>query len=284
MTLPQSPDKQPANSNTRSSTELSATKSAELALIPPHVAIIMDGNNRWARARGLSGVRGHRAGVEAVRGVIRRAVECEVKTLSLFAFSSENWKRPATEVNALMELFLMALKREVKKLHERNIRLTILGEREGFSHAIQKHIQRAEMLTGENTGMHLVIAANYGGQWEIARAARKLAQQVADGELTADEVDETRLDQTLHASQVPPVDLCIRTSGEQRLSNFMLWQLAYAELYFSPLLWPDFDADAFDAALADFSQRKRRFGMTDEQLSSAPSSKSSPTKTEAQGA
>jgi undecaprenyl diphosphate synthase len=290
MTLPQPPDKQPANVSTRSSTdfsattEFSATKTAELTLIPSHVAIIMDGNNRWARARGLSGVRGHRAGVEAVRTVIRRAVESEVKTLSLFAFSSENWKRPAAEVNALMELFLMALKREVKKLHERNIRLTILGEREGFSHAIQKHIHRAETLTGENTGMHLVIAANYGGQWEIARAARKLAQQVADGELTAAEVDEARMDQTIHTREMPPVDLCIRTSGEQRLSNFMLWQLAYAELYFSPLLWPDFGAEAFDAALADFSQRKRRFGMTDEQLSAAPSSTSSPTKTEAQGA
>lgn len=284
MTLPQPPDKQPANVNTRSSTEFSATKSAQLALLPAHVAIIMDGNNRWARSRGLSGARGHRAGVEAVRAVIRRAVECEVETLSLFAFSSENWKRPAAEVNALMELFLMALKREVKKLHERNIRLTILGEREGFSHAIQKHIQRAETLTSENTGMHLVIAANYGGQWEIALAARKLAQQVADGELTVAEIDEVRMDQVIHASQMPPVDLCIRTSGEQRLSNFMLWQLAYAELYFSPLLWPDFGAEAFDAALADFSQRKRRFGMTDEQLSSAPSLTLSPTKTEAQGA
>ncbi|MYL22268.1 di-trans,poly-cis-decaprenylcistransferase [Halomonas alkaliantarctica] len=287
MTLPQPPNKQPANPQA-----YSAQAPRESALLPSHVAIIMDGNNRWARGRGLSGVRGHRAGVEAVRTVIQRAAERKVKTLSLFAFSSENWKRPAAEVNALMELFLMALKREVKKLHERNIRLTILGEREGFSHAIQQHIQRAETLTGENTGMHLVIAANYGGQWEIARAARELAQKVAEGEISVADVDEARMDQTIYANQMPPVDLCIRTSGEQRLSNFMLWQLAYAELYFSPLLWPDFGADAFDAALADFAQRQRRFGMTDEQLSSAqssekPSSKTgssksvSPTRTEA---
>ncbi|HAZ99614.1 MAG TPA: di-trans,poly-cis-decaprenylcistransferase, partial [Halomonas sp.] len=169
MTSPQLPQEQPGG------TTLSRSEEA----LPSHVAIIMDGNNRWARARGLSGVRGHRAGVEAVRAVIERAAERGVPTLSLFAFSSENWKRPAAEVNALMELFLMALKREVKKLNERNIRLSIIGEQRGFSHAIQKHIQRAEALTAENTGMHLVIAANYGGQWDIARAARQLAEQVA---------------------------------------------------------------------------------------------------------
>lgn len=234
--------------------------------VPSHVAIIMDGNNRWAKARGLTGSRGHRAGVEAVRNVIRRAAERQVGTLSLFAFSSENWKRPAAEVNALMELFLMALKREVKKLHERDIRLTILGERQGFSHAIQKHIQRAEDMTAGNQGMHLVIAANYGGQWEITCAARQLAQQVADGEIAPEEIDEARMNETMGIQHVPPVDLCIRTSGEQRLSNFMLWQLAYAELYFSPLLWPDFDAEAFDQALQAFGHRQRRFGMTDQQI------------------
>ena len=249
--------------------------------VPSHVAIIMDGNNRWARARGLSGVRGHRAGVEAVRTVIQRAAEREVETLSLFAFSSENWKRPAAEVNALMELFWMALKREVRKLHENGIRLTILGERKGFSNAIQKRIQYAETLTADNTGLHLVVAANYGGRWDIARAARRLAEQVADGALHVEDIDEARMDNAICASQVPPVDLCIRTSGEQRLSNFMLWQLAYAELYFSPLLWPDFGAQAFDDALADFSQRKRRFGMTDDQLSSQHDTQ---TSTEAHGA
>ncbi|MGE6606053.1 polyprenyl diphosphate synthase [Halomonas sp. NPDC076908] len=257
MTSPQLPEEQRGDADASSLTGEAP---------PAHVAIIMDGNNRWARARGLSGVRGHRAGVEAVRAVIQRAAEREVKTLSLFAFSSENWKRPAAEVNALMELFLMALKREVKKLNERNVRLSIIGEQRGFSHAIQKHIQRAEGLTAHNTGMHLVIAANYGGQWDIIRAARSLAEQVAAGELASSAIDEACFDKAIGIDDVPPVDLCIRTSGEQRLSNFMLWQLAYAELHFSPLLWPDFGAEAFDAALNDFCQRRRRFGMTDEQI------------------
>ncbi|ATH77627.1 MULTISPECIES: polyprenyl diphosphate synthase [Halomonadaceae] len=256
MTSPQLPPQQPGG------TEPSRSE----GVMPSHVAIIMDGNNRWARARGLSGARGHRAGVEAVRAVIERAAERGVGTLSLFAFSSENWKRPAAEVNALMELFLMALKREVKKLHERNIRLSIIGEQRGFSHAIQKHIQRAQALTADNTGMHLVIAANYGGQWDITRAARQLAEQVAAGELSPDAIDEARMDAAMGVEQVPPVDLCIRTSGEQRLSNFLLWQLAYAELHFSPLLWPDFNGAAFDKAVDDFCLRRRRFGMTDEQI------------------
>ncbi|MFI0474346.1 polyprenyl diphosphate synthase [Halomonas sp. HMF6819] len=256
MTSPQFPTQAPS----------AATPSHAGGAIPLHIAIIMDGNNRWARARGLSGIRGHRAGVEAVRAVIQRAAERGVKTLSLFAFSSENWKRPAAEVNALMELFLMALKREVKKLHERNIRLSVIGEQQGFSNAIQKHIQRAESLTADNTGMHLVIAANYGGHWDIARASRALAEQVAAGTLDPADIDETRLDQAMNTGDVPPVDLCIRTSGEQRLSNFLLWQLAYAELYFSPLFWPDFGAQAFDDALNEFCSRRRRFGMTDEQI------------------
>ncbi|WP_148253279.1 polyprenyl diphosphate synthase [Aidingimonas lacisalsi] len=232
---------------------------------PRHVAIIMDGNNRWARSRGLSGVRGHRAGVDAVRAVIRRAAERKVETLTLFAFSSENWKRPAAEVSALMELFLMALKREVKKLDDHDIRLSIIGERRGFSATIQQQIQRAESLTRDNQGMHLVIAANYGGRWDIADAARRLAERVESGDLVAADIDEQALAAEISLADEPAVDLCIRTSGEQRLSNFLLWQLAYAEFYFSPLLWPDFDADAFDDALDDFRRRQRRFGMTDEQ-------------------
>ncbi|SHE64392.1 Undecaprenyl pyrophosphate synthetase [Modicisalibacter ilicicola DSM 19980] len=234
--------------------------------VPCHVAIIMDGNNRWARAQGYSGVRGHRAGVESVRAVIRRAAQRGVRTLTLFAFSSENWKRPAGEVNALMELFLMALKREVKKLHDNDIRLTIIGEREAFSRTIQQHIQRAESLTRHNRGLHLIVAANYGGRWDIADAARRLAQRVEAGELKAADIDEQRLEGEIGENGAPPVDLCIRTSGEQRLSNFLLWQLAYSELYFSPLLWPDFGAEAFDEALDDFLSRQRRFGMTQEQI------------------
>ncbi|WP_251310276.1 polyprenyl diphosphate synthase [Halomonas sp. NCCP-2165] len=233
---------------------------------PRHVAIIMDGNNRWAKARGLSGIRGHHAGVESVRAVIRRAAERGVETLTLFAFSSENWKRPPAEVNALMELFLLALKREVRKLHEHDIRLTVIGERSAFSTSIQKHVARAEALTADNRGLHLVIAANYGGRWDIASAARRLAERVQAGELDPAEIDEAALDREISLAEDAPVDLCIRTSGEQRISNFLLWQLAYAEFHFSPLLWPDFDAAAFDLALDDFARRQRRFGMTDEQI------------------
>ncbi|GKW50755.1 ditrans,polycis-undecaprenyl-diphosphate synthase [Halomonas sp. NCCP-2165] len=226
----------------------------------------MDGNNRWAKARGLSGIRGHHAGVESVRAVIRRAAERGVETLTLFAFSSENWKRPPAEVNALMELFLLALKREVRKLHEHDIRLTVIGERSAFSTSIQKHVARAEALTADNRGLHLVIAANYGGRWDIASAARRLAERVQAGELDPAEIDEAALDREISLAEDAPVDLCIRTSGEQRISNFLLWQLAYAEFHFSPLLWPDFDAAAFDLALDDFARRQRRFGMTDEQI------------------
>lgn len=233
---------------------------------PRHVAIIMDGNNRWAKARGLSGVRGHHAGVEAVRAVIRRAAVRGVETLTLFAFSSENWKRPPAEVSALMELFLLALKREVRKLHEHDIRLSVIGERSAFSASIQKHVARAEALTADNRGLHLVIAANYGGRWDIASAARRLAERVQAGELDPAEIDEVALDREISLAEDAPVDLCIRTSGEQRISNFLLWQLAYAEFHFSPLLWPDFDAAAFDLALDDFARRQRRFGMTDEQI------------------
>ncbi|WLI72532.1 polyprenyl diphosphate synthase [Halomonas alkalicola] len=234
--------------------------------LPRHVAIIMDGNNRWARARGLSGVRGHHGGVEAVRATIRRAAERGVETLTLFAFSSENWKRPRAEVSALMELFLLALKREVSKLHQNGIRLSVIGDLSAFSDSIQKHIARAEAKTRDNTRLHLVIAANYGGQWDLTRAARRLAERVAAGEMDPEAIDEAAFASQLSLAGVAPVDLCIRTSGEQRISNFILWELAYAELHFTPRLWPDFDADAFDLALEDFQRRQRRFGMTDEQI------------------
>ncbi|WP_444678532.1 polyprenyl diphosphate synthase [Halomonas sp. E19] len=251
MTSAQTPESQPAAFGSN---------------VPRHVAIIMDGNNRWARAHGLSGVRGHRAGVEAVRAVIRRAAERGVQTLTLFAFSSENWRRPEAEVSALMELFLLALKREVKKLHDNDIRLTVIGDRTAFSASIQKYIARAEALTRDNRRMHLVIAANYGGQWDITEAARRLALKSRNGELDPAAIDEARLQQELCLGDDAPVDLCIRTSGEQRISNFLLWQMAYAELYFTPQLWPDFDGESFDLALDDFRRRQRRFGMTDEQI------------------
>ncbi len=256
MTSPHSPD----------SSATDGTPAVPGGALPRHVAIIMDGNNRWARARGLSGVRGHHAGVEAVRATIRRAAERGIETLTLFAFSSENWKRPRAEVSALMELFLLALKREVNKLHANGIRLSVIGDASAFSDSIQKHIARAEEKTRHNTRLHLVIAANYGGQWDLARAARRLGERVAAGELDPYAIDEAAFAGQLSLAGVAPVDLCIRTSGEQRISNFILWELAYAELHFTPLLWPDFDAEAFDQALADYQRRQRRFGMTDEQI------------------
>lgn len=234
--------------------------------LPRHVAIIMDGNNRWARAHGLSGVRGHHAGVEAVRAVIRRAAEHELDALTLFAFSSENWKRPTHEVSALMELFIMALKREVARLHKNGIRLCVIGERSRLSKSLNRAIDRTEKLTRDNRGLRLIVAVNYGGRWEIACAAQRLAQRVEAGTLGADEIDEAVFDREMSQGEVPEVDLCIRTSGEQRISNFLLWQMAYAEFHFSPLYWPDFGADAFDEALRVYSGRKRRFGMTDEQI------------------
>ncbi|REC94079.1 polyprenyl diphosphate synthase [Kushneria indalinina] len=234
--------------------------------MPRHVAIIMDGNNRWAKSRGLSGVRGHHAGVESVRAVIKRAAEHHLEAITLFAFSSENWKRPAQEVSALMELFIMALKREVSRLHKNGIRLCIVGDRSRLSTSLNRAIERAEHLTRHNQGLKLIIAVNYGGRWDIAGAAQRLARQVEEGQLAADDIDETLFDREMSATGIPEVDLCIRTSGEQRISNFILWQMAYAEFYFSPLYWPDFGAEAFDEALGVYSGRKRRFGMTDEQI------------------
>ncbi|WP_106478951.1 polyprenyl diphosphate synthase [Phytohalomonas tamaricis] len=233
---------------------------------PRHVAIIMDGNNRWAKARGLSGIRGHHAGVESVRAVIQRAAERKLEAVTLFAFSSENWKRPSQEVSALMELFIIALRREINRLHRNGIRLSIIGERERLPNSLQKAIGKAEALTRDNSGLHLIIAVNYGGRWDIAQAAKRLAERVERGQLAAADIDEARFDSEMRIDDVPDVDLCIRTSGEQRISNFLLWRMAYAELYFSPLYWPDFGVEAFDEALEAFSQRKRRFGMTDEQV------------------
>ncbi|WP_110656955.1 polyprenyl diphosphate synthase [Salinicola halimionae] len=246
-------------------TDMQSRDAQAMPSVPRHVAIIMDGNNRWARARGLSSAQGHRAGVESLRAVIRRAAEQRIETLTLFAFSSENWRRPSAEVGALMELFMLVLKREVRKLHENGIRLTIIGDRRRFSSSLQKHMSRAEALTRDNFGMHLVVAANYGGRWDIASAAQRLARKVADGRMSAEAIDEAALDREVCLSQEPPIDLCIRTSGEQRISNFVLWQLAYAEFVFAPELWPDFNGAAFDAALETYQQRQRRFGMSQQQ-------------------
>ena len=238
---------------------------------PRHVAIIMDGNNRWAKARRLKGVAGHKAGVKAVRSVVETCAREGVEVLTLFAFSSENWRRPEDEVSALMRLFLFALEREVKKLHRNDIRLRIIGDRTAFSSDLQEHMGRAEELTRNNAGMTLVIAANYGGHWDITQASRKVAEKVRTGELAPSDITDDLIQQHLSIGDLPMPDLMIRTAGEQRISNFMLWHLAYTELYFSPVYWPDFREQEMGQALEAYAGRKRRFGQTDDQIASVSS-------------
>jgi len=240
-------------------------KPAAGADVPRHVAIIMDGNGRWAKRRLLPRVAGHRKGVEALRGVIRACAERGVSHLTVFAFSSENWRRPQEEVTLLMELFMRALENEVAKLHENGIRFRVIGDLGGFSERIQSLIRDAEALTRDNTRLTFTVAANYGGRWDVVQAVRAL---IAEGAQAAD-IDETALAKRLSMAGEPEPDLFIRTGGEQRISNFLLWQLAYAELYFTDALWPDFDADALDAAIASYRRRERRFGRTSEQVQSA---------------
>lgn len=234
--------------------------------LPRHVAIIMDGNGRWARKRLLPRFAGHQAGLETVRLAVKLCLEKGIETLTLFAFSSENWRRPPEEVGLLMDLFLGALEREVRKLNEHGVRLRIIGERSAFSAELQRRIAEAEELTADNTALNLVIAANYGGRWDITQAARRLAEAVRNGLLEPAEITLDCLAGQLSLADLPEPDLFIRTGGEQRISNFLLWQLAYTELYFTPILWPDFDAAAFEDALASFATRQRRFGRTGEQV------------------
>lgn len=234
--------------------------------VPKHVAIIMDGNNRWARKRLLPGVAGHKAGVDAVRAVIEVCAEAGVEVLTLFAFSSENWQRPADEVSALMELFLTALRREIRRLKENQIALRIIGDRSRFHPELQAAMAEAEAQTAGEHRFVLQVAANYGGQWDIVQAAQQLAVKVQAGELQPEQIDARLLQSCLSTADLPLPDLCIRTGGERRISNFLLWQFAYSELYFSDLYWPDFKHDAMRAALADFATRQRRFGKTSEQV------------------
>ena len=233
---------------------------------PKHVAIIMDGNGRWAQKRGLPRVAGHKAGVETVRSVIQTCVEKGIEVLTLFAFSSENWRRPKKEVTLLMTLFLAALQREVKKLHKNEVQLRIVGDVSAFDNKIQEQIKKSEALTKNNKRLVLNIAANYGGQWDITRAVKLLAEQIESGALKSDDITPELISQNLSMSHLPEPDLFIRTGGEQRISNFLIWQLAYSELYFTDTLWPDFDSEAFELALTSFAGRQRRFGHTGEQI------------------
>ncbi len=234
--------------------------------LPRHVAIIMDGNGRWAEQRGKFRVSGHKAGVKSVRAAVSFAHQLKLDALTLFAFSSENWRRPEDEVSALMSLFIAVLGSEVRKLHRNNIRLRVIGDHSGFSEHLQRKIADAERLTAGNTGLTLNIAANYGGRWDITQACRRAAEQVAAGELNPADITEHHLGSLMTMADLASVDLLIRTGGEQRISNFLLWQLAYAELHFTPVLWPDFDETVFSEAIAAFVARERRFGCTGAQI------------------
>jgi len=230
------------------------------ARIPRHVAIIMDGNGRWAQERGLSRTEGHRRGVEAVRRAVRHAGELGIRYLTLFSFSSENWARPKSEVNDLLGLLKLFVRQDLAKLDRENVRVVIAGERAGLSRDLQAILGEAETLTRTNTGLTLVVAFNYGGRDEIVRATRQIAEQAARGELDPASIDETLFESRLDTVGMPDPDMIVRTSGEQRLSNFLLWQAAYAEFVFLPEYWPDFDERLFDRAIAEYQRRDRRFG------------------------
>lgn len=233
---------------------------------PRHIAIIMDGNGRWAQKRLMPRVMGHRAGVKTVRKIVEYCAEQKIEVLSLFAFSSENWRRPKTEVTMLMELFMATLQGEVNKLDKNEINLRIIGDRRAFSEKLQEKIAQAEAQTRDNQGLKLVIAANYGGRWDITQAVRQISAKVAGGELKAEKISEDLIDQYLSTADLPEPDLFIRSGGEQRVSNFLLWQLAYTEFYFTPTLWPDFDQKLLADAISSFKGRQRRFGHTGEQV------------------
>ena len=231
-----------------------------LANLPAHIAIIMDGNNRWAKQKFLPGIAGHKAGATAVRRVVEESAKAGIKVLTLFAFSSENWKRPQAEVDALMMLFMRSLKKEVKRMNKQKIRLRVMGDTSAFSEKLQAQIALSEQETLANDGMQLVIAANYGGRGDIAQAAKQVCQKVSEGELSIEQVDESLISSHLYLSDLPDPDLIIRTSGEERISNFLLWQAAYSEFVFLPVLWPDFNRDDFQYAIDLYQQRQRRYG------------------------
>lgn len=243
----------------------SADSIPETSRLPRHVAIIMDGNGRWAQQRGLPRFAGHKAGVDAVRTVVESCVERGIEVLTLFAFSSENWRRPAKEVSLLMDLFQMALNREIRRLQRNQVRLRVIGDITAFPTKLQDRIGKAQQMTADCNRLVLQIAANYGGRWDITQAARQLAAKVASGLLQPDDICEDDVAAQLSFSGLPDPDLFIRTGGEQRLSNFLLWQSAYAEIYFTDTLWPDFGGEAFARALKSYAGRQRRFGQTSEQ-------------------
>lgn len=246
-----------------------ASSQADPITIPRHVAVIMDGNGRWARKRALPRVAGHKKGLERASELVAIAGDVGVRYVTLFAFSSENWQRPESEVKTLLELFVTALEREIPKLHQNNVRFRVIGDVARFGDDLVRRIGAAETHTQANTGATLTIAANYGGRWDITQACAGIARAVARGEIDPDRIGTDTVDAHLVTRDLPEPDLFIRTGGEQRISNFLLWQLAYTELYFTPVLWPDFDRAQFDLALASYAGRQRRFGLTGEQVEKA---------------
>jgi len=238
----------------------------QINMLPNHVAIIMDGNGRWAELRGEARNKGHRQGVKSVKHIVKSCIKRGINVLTLFAFSSENWKRPRTEVTLLMDLFLMALGSELRELDKNGVRLRFIGDRSEIPAKVQRAMEDAETQTADNHTLTLVIAVGYGGQWDIKQAVQQIAQHVASGELSIDDISESQIADNLSTVDLPPPDLFIRTGGERRISNFLLWQLAYTELYFTDTLWPDFNDSEFDLALEDYSKRQRRYGMTSGQV------------------
>lgn len=233
---------------------------------PRHIAIIMDGNGRWAKKRHMPRFMGHRKGVEIVRDVVKSCLKAEIKVLTLFAFSSENWRRPQKEVSMLMDLFISSLKAEVAELNQNNVCLRFIGDCSQFTDKLNAHIATAEKTTTDNDGLILNIAVNYGGRWDITQACQNIAGQVAAGHITVDDIDDDLISSSLSLNGQPEPDLFIRTGGEKRISNFLLWQLAYTELYFTDILWPDFTDEAFQKALQSYASRQRRFGQTGDQM------------------
>lgn len=240
--------------------ELSLTDDELADAKPEHVVIIMDGNHRWASARHLPGAAGHRAGAKRLRPIAKACAELGVKHLTVFAFSTENWYRPDAEVGLLMDLMRHVMRTEIDYLHEQGVRLRVIGEREQFAADIQEMMVSCESKTAENTRLNLSVAVNFGGRWDIVNAAKTLAQQVANGTLLPEEVNENAFASAMSLKDIPEPDLMIRTGGDHRISNFLLWDLAYTELYFTDIFWPDFDAAALQEAVATYAQRKRRFG------------------------
>lgn len=240
--------------------------SASNSEAPQHIAIIMDGNNRWAKSRDLPAKSGHRYGAEAAREIVNSCLSRNIKYLTLFAFSSENWLRPRQEVQGLMALFLTVLKRkEINQLHKRNVRLKFVGNRTSFSQKLQENMREVEDLTRDNSGMTVIVAADYGGRWDMANALSHIVDRVVAGEIDKGAIDAELVHEYTSISEYPDPDLCIRTGGEHRISNFLLWQFAYTELYFTDCFWPDFDDAQFQLALDDFAKRQRRYGSHDEQ-------------------